>query len=257
MLVKKNQLKENKKTVRLKPPAVIESRTDTAASVRRTSQPIGTGFSSEAPLEVENKVIAAQLKEASEAKRTQLDAELTQLRTQTMSELEALKNKALQEGLQKGKEEGMSEYAEKCNEFLTTLNEAVKTRNKVIKEAESDILKLSVKIAEQIIRSEISLNHAVCLNIVAEAISKITDRDQVIVKVSNVDSEVIKRNRDRLAALLDGVKNFSIIEDSQVEPGGCIVETNLGYVDARIKTKLEAIEAALLKVHRTDAKADQ
>ena len=48
--------------------------------------------------------------------------------------------------------------------------------------------------------------------------------------------------------MLDGVKSFSILEDANVEPGGCIIETNLGFVDARISTKLKAIEEALLKV---------
>ena len=43
------------------------------------------------------------------------------------------------------------------------------------------------------------------------------------------------------------MKNLSILEDSQVEPGGCVVETNLGYVDARIETKLELLEKALIK----------
>jgi flagellar assembly protein FliH len=48
--------------------------------------------------------------------------------------------------------------------------------------------------------------------------------------------------------LVDGVKNFSILEDPGVEAGGCIIETNLGYVDARISTKLAVMQDALFKV---------
>ncbi|MFC1478932.1 FliH/SctL family protein, partial [Candidatus Margulisiibacteriota bacterium] len=84
----------------------------------------------------------------------------------------------------------------------------------------------------------------------------ITDRDQVIVKVNSIDLELVKRNRDRLASLIDGVKGFSIVEDTQVDAGGCIVETNLGYIDARIATKLETVEAAFMKVHKADRLAD-
>ena len=47
--------------------------------------------------------------------------------------------------------------------------------------------------------------------------------------------------------MLDGVKSLSIIEDSNIEPGGCIIETNLGFIDARISTKIKAIEEALEK----------
>ena len=48
--------------------------------------------------------------------------------------------------------------------------------------------------------------------------------------------------------MLDGVKSFSILEDSGIEPGGCVIETNLGFIDAKISTKLKSIEEALRKV---------
>ena len=54
--------------------------------------------------------------------------------------------------------------------------------------------------------------------------------------------------------MLDGVKSFSIIEDSNIEPGGCVIETNLGFIDARIATKLKSIEEALKKVSAEEEK---
>jgi flagellar biosynthesis/type III secretory pathway protein FliH len=48
------------------------------------------------------------------------------------------------------------------------------------------------------------------------------------------------------------VKSFSIIEDANIEPGGCIIETNLGFIDARIATKLKSIEEALQRVSSED-----
>ena len=189
-----------------------------------------------------------QLESEMQTKRNALDKELSSLKQNTNQELDKIKQAAKDEGINIGKLEAKEEYTKKSQEIMETLSEAVKLKNKIIKEAESGILKLSIKIAEQIIRSEISLNQAVCLNIVSEAINKITDRDQVIIKVNNLDLELVKRNRDRLSGLIDGVKSFSIVEDNSVDPGGCIVETNLGYIDARIVTRLDAVEAALLKV---------
>ncbi|MFH1362183.1 MAG: FliH/SctL family protein, partial [bacterium] len=48
-------------------------------------------------------------------------------------------------------------------------------------------------------------------------------------------------------AILDGVKSFSILEDQNIEPGGCVIETNLGFIDSKISTKLKSIEEALAK----------
>jgi len=147
-----------------------------------------------------------------------------------------------------GHEAGKKEADLKVKEALQTLNQAVYERKKIIKDAESEILRLALKVAEQIIRSEVSLHRDVSLNIVTEAINRVSDREQVIVRVNREDAEYIKRQKDRLAGILDGVKSFSVIEDSQIEPGGCVIETNLGYVDARISTKLKSIEEALEKV---------
>ena len=171
------------------------------------------------------------------------------------SEAQKIVEKALQEAQavrdearEQGRREGREEAAARLEEALTTLNAAVKERKTIIKDAEGEILRLSLKIAEQIIRSEVSLHRDVSLNIVSEAIGRVSDREQIIVRVNREDAEYLKRYKDRLAGMLDGVKSFSIIEDGNVEPGGCVIETNLGFVDARISTKLKAIEEALQKV---------
>jgi len=153
-----------------------------------------------------------------------------------------------QEAKEAGRQEGRQEASARIEEAMETLNQAVKERKKIIQDSEAELLRLAIKVAEQIIRSEVSLHRDVCLNIVSEAISRVSDREQIIVKVNREDAEFLKRYKDRLAGMLDGVKSFSIIEDSNIEPGGCIIETNLGFIDARIGTKLKSIEEALNKV---------
>ncbi len=152
------------------------------------------------------------------------------------------------EAQETGREEGRAEATSHIEEAMETLNQATKERKKIVQDAENEVLRLAIKVAEQIIRSEVSLHRDVCLNIVAEAIARISDREQIIVKVHREDAEYLKRYKDRLAGMLDGVKSFSIIEDSSIEPGGCVIETNLGFVDAKISTKLKSIEESLKKV---------
>jgi flagellar assembly protein FliH len=175
-------------------------------------------------------------------------SEATKILNQAKAEAEGIRNKAREEGMVQGRGQGNKEAEQKVKEALETLNEAVKERKKIIKDAEAEILRLALKAAEQIIRSEVSLHRDVCLNIVSEAINRVSDREQVIVKVNREDAEYIKKYKDRLAGIVDGVKSFSVLEDSGIEPGGCVIETNLGYVDARIGTKLAALEEALKKV---------
>ncbi|MFH1347814.1 MAG: FliH/SctL family protein [Candidatus Margulisiibacteriota bacterium] len=162
---------------------------------------------------------------------------------EAMKEADAIR----EEAREAGREEGRSEASTHIEEALGTLNQAITERKKIIKDSEQEILRLAIKVAEQIIKSEVSMHRDVCLNIVAEAISRVSDREQIIIRVNRDDAEYLKRYKDRLTGMLDGVKSFSIIEDANVEAGGCVIETNLGFVDAKIETKIKSIEEFLKK----------
>ncbi len=205
------------------------------------------------PVEVVEQPVAEEVTYAPSAYTAGMDvseaeSEARQIIEKAHREASAIGEQAKREGY----ESGRAEADQKITEALKTLNQAVIERKKIVKDAEAEILRLALKVAEQIIRSEVSLHRDVSMNIVTEAINRISDREQVIVRANREDAEYIKKYKDRLSGLLDGVKSFSVIEDAAIEPGGCIVETNLGYVDARISTKLKSIEEALEKVRTSE-----
>jgi flagellar assembly protein FliH len=138
--------------------------------------------------------------------------------------------------------------ADQSAEILKSVNDLVVEKNKMLKKSRGEILRLALKVAEQILKSEISLNQAVCVNIVAEAISRVTDKDKVIIRVNKADADFVKMNKDRFSKHMGDIKNLIIQDDSRVEQGGCIIETDMGYIDATIATKLESITKALNKV---------
>ena len=179
-----------------------------------------------------------------EEKVSRVKSEAERIISQAMQEADSIR----EEAKEAGREEGRAEASNHIEEAMATLNQAVKERKTVIKDAEQEILRLALKVAEQIIRSEVSMHRDVCLNIVAEAIARVSDREQIIVRANREDAEYLKRYKDRLAGMLDGVKSFSILEDAGVEPGGCVIETNLGFIDAKISTKIKSIEEALKKL---------
>jgi flagellar assembly protein FliH len=168
-----------------------------------------------------------------------------------MEEAESIKEQARESGIEEAKRFAEENASDKVKEALATVNQAVIERKKIIKDSEAEILRLSLRVAEQIIRSEVSLHRDVCMNIVSDAINRVSDREQVIIRVNREDLENIKKYKDRISSIVDGIKSLSIIEDAAVEAGGCVIETNLGYVDARISTKIAAIEDAFKKAAAT------
>lgn len=174
--------------------------------------------------------------------------EAEQIVKKAMEEADTIREHAKESGIEDAKRAAEETASEKVKEAMETLNQAVVERKKIIKDAEGEILRLALKVAEQIIKSEVSLHRDVSLNIVSDAISRVSDREQVIIKVNREDLENIKKYKDRIGSIVDGIKSLSIVEDNAVESGGCVIETNLGYVDARISTKIAAIEEAFRKV---------
>ncbi len=55
----------------------------------------------------------------------------------------------------------------------------------------------AIKVAEQIIRSEVSLHRDVSLNIVAEAIARVSDREQIIGELT-IANRILKKTADGL-----------------------------------------------------------
>jgi flagellar assembly protein FliH len=175
-------------------------------------------------------------------------SEAEQIVRKAMEEAGNIREHAKESGLEEARRIAEETASDKVKEAIETLNQAVIERKKIIKDAENEVLRLALKVAEQIIKSEVSLHRDVSLNIVSDAISRVSDREQVIIKVNREDLENVKKYKDRIGSIVDGIKSLSIVEDSAVEPGGCVIETNLGYVDARISTKIAAIEEAFRKV---------
>ena len=47
---------------------------------------------------------------------------------------------------------------------------------------------------------------------------------------------------------MEGVKTINIVEDSSVDQGGCVIETDFGEIDARIASQLAEIENRILEI---------
>jgi type III secretion system HrpE/YscL family protein len=110
--------------------------------------------------------------------------------------------------------------------------------------AERELRALAVRIAEKILGRELALRPEAVLDVVAEALALTGDPRELIVRVSPDDLAALERGKPRLLERCRSA-TLSFRADETVARGGCVVETELGVVDARLSTQLEAIERAL------------
>lgn len=156
------------------------------------------------------------------------------------------------DGFSKGKEEGFEAGKEEMTNLILeardVLSQVLKERELLLRSIEPEVAKLSVRIAEKIMRYQIDIDQNAVVNMIRSALETIKQREEVIIKVNQEDYYYAKEKKSLFASMVEGLKTMDIVVDSSVDRGGCIIETNLGNVDARISTQIHTLELVFDKV---------
>lgn len=133
---------------------------------------------------------------------------------------------------------------------LGELNElvlaATERRNQALANAERDLLRLSVRIAEKIIGDELRSEPETIKQIVSTALRTARQQESLTVRVNPADADVVQHFRHQLSSSARA-QYIDIVPDPRVTSGGCIIETEAGTVDAQLETQLRVLERALLE----------
>ena len=100
---------------------------------------------------------------------------------------------------------------------------------------------LALAIAEKIVSHEIKINKEVVLNVAKAALKKVVDTRKIKIRVASTDFQFLKDFKPELLDIQDKLENITLEEDSSITGGGCVIETNLGDVDARIEEQLKVV----------------
>jgi type III secretion system HrpE/YscL family protein len=111
--------------------------------------------------------------------------------------------------------------------------------------AEAELRTLAVHIAEKILGRELLLDGATVVDVAREALKHVGEPRELVVRCAPEDLEALARGKPRLVERCRAAQAVVFRPDATVARGGCVVETELGLVDARLSTQLEAIERAL------------
>lgn len=130
-------------------------------------------------------------------------------------------------------------------EFNQLLLDARARRDSALADAESDLLRLAVKIAEKIIGREVAQDPATLADIAAAALRHARQNETLTLRVNPADLPAVEAHRARLdpsgrAGFLD------LVADPRVRHGGCVIESASGTIDAQLDTQLRILERALL-----------
>ena len=179
------------------------------------------------------------------AERVPLAAEAEAIREQARQHGRALIERAeaesslvIEQARQHGLDQGRAES-------VSLLVQARAERRRALHTLKEDVISLSIEVARKIIGREVRLSHEVVVNICATALDLLPDALPVVIKVHPEDEAMVRERLERLAIHAPFGSTLTVEADGSMGRGGCLLETELGRIDARIETQLAALEAAM------------
>ena len=139
-----------------------------------------------------------------------------------------------------GAREGTSQ-AEHMREEIAGLLE------RMLKEVEGEVVRTAMRIARELLGAELMMREDAVVDVAATALQAAKNAREINLRASPRDAPILRSHKQRLVAVLTRAKDLEIREDKRVKPGGVLIETESGVVDAQLDTQLEELEHALEK----------
>lgn len=157
-----------------------------------------------------------------------------------------------QEGYSQGKQTVLDEMQQTMQKSLEKAQHLIQTAEQEVAQmfldAERQIVEIALTVASKVLAREIEDNPTTILPILKEALGKVSDQEQIAIRVNPEDYEMVLMAKRDLQLMVGRDNAISITADHTVALGGCVIETALGTVDARLDTKLELVHKAIQEV---------
>ncbi|MDR1411969.1 MAG: flagellar assembly protein FliH [Spirochaetaceae bacterium] len=188
---------------------------------------------------------AALITAEAEKKASEIEAD-------ALAEFERKRQEAENAGREAGREEGYAEGKAEVDRLIervqAILERAQNLRSEILADTEQQIIDLALLISRKVIKTISESQKTVVLQNIAQALKKVRARGTILIRVNIADLKLTTEHSKTFIQMMEGAKDVQIVEDSSVDPGGCIIETDFGEVDARISSQLAELEAKILEL---------
>jgi flagellar assembly protein FliH len=179
-------------------------------------------------------------------------AQAAQLERETKQRLAQVEDEAKTRGQKAGYEEGWSAGSAEVERLVgrihVILEKITEKRTEIIEGTEAQIVQLVLQIAKKVVKVISENQRNVVINNVLQALRKLKTRGDVVVRVNLEDLKVTSEHVKEFLSLVENVKSITVVEDTTVDHGGALVETDFGEIDAKISSQFAEIEEKILEL---------
>jgi len=159
---------------------------------------------------------------------------------QIIEEAERQRDAIREQARQQGYNQGLAEW----NQILARTLAAAEDLKK---NWEETMLRLSVRVAEKIIGEQLKLAPDTIVGIAQQALEGSRFGKHVTIRVSEAEVQEVRKHVQRLKTAVGFSNEFEIVASPSLSLGDCVIESELGIVDARLDIQLKCLEDALTR----------
>lgn len=168
------------------------------------------------------------------------------------SEEQKIKISAKEDGFKQGHDEGYSAGESEIGRLVDRLRKMVEAvmlrREEILKETEQQIIDLVILMTRKVVKIISETQKTTIMSNILAALKKVKTRGTVALHVNLEDLRLATANVDEFIKRVENIQGITVVEDSTVEKGGCIVETDFGAIDARISSQLNELEDKIMEI---------
>lgn len=157
---------------------------------------------------------------------------------------------AFERGFSEGEKKGYEEGEKKADEIVTSMQQILREMKGLWKNMvtayEKEIIRMTCRVAEKVVYGSVAVDHEIVKRSILHAFELIPEPVDVTIAVSTKDYEYIEEIKREFFETVKDLKHVSVISDPAVDRGGCKIETRSGQIDARLESRLHAIQQSLI-----------
>lgn len=198
-------------------------------------------------------VFLEEKEEENNARRAELEQEYEQRLAQADAHVQSAKEQEEKgfgeghdKGFQAGYQEGMQKFQEMISDFEAIITEIQSQRRGLLESHRQELDRFILAYIEKILGPLCELETSHIMANIEKSLQELHRATRIKVVVSPYDYEALQAMQTEFKSLFSATKDVQLLEDSNVSPGGCYLETELGNVDATIESQVALLRREMV-----------
>lgn len=174
-------------------------------------------------------------------------AQQDKINAQVLDRLKDVQEKAYQEGHDLGLLEGTEKAFQQTKADLLERLGAIEAMLKRIEELKTHLLvdneaalvRMVFLVAKKIAMRDLEENREAVLEILRHVIGEFQNDEKMLVRLNASDLLFLESLQEKSGQKIESLKRMKFVVDDNVKPGGCLIETEFGNVDATLDERVE------------------